>query len=231
MMKKKLVGFLGTGALVLVFGLLLGSAQAALNFGGLVGWYNPNFSELNDYLDSSAPPEWGIDLEFGGKMLHSIAVEYEITPNFKFRGEWNNFNAGTSDRGGRGMFGYRAEYKLNVNAYTFSGIYTASPPRPVFPYIGAGLGQFMTKFQWEETESYTGTPWLNSTGSETEGLMGFQVLSGVGFQTGTLLLWGEARYISAEVEIKNFQSHDRSVSGITIDLSGLFLNVGTVIRF
>lgn len=231
MMKKKLVGFLGTGALVLVFGLLLGSAQAALSFGGLVGWYNPNFSELNDYLDSSAPPEWGVDLEFEGRVMYGAAVEYEITPNFKFRGEWNSFNADTSDSGGGGMFGYSAEYKLNVNAYAFSGIYTVSPAKPISPYIGAGVGQFMTKFQWEEIEFYTGTPWLTSTGSETEGLIGFQVLSGVEFQTGTLLLWGEARYISAEVEMKNFQSHDGSVGGITIDLSGLFLNVGTIIRF
>ena len=231
MMKKKLVVSLGTGALVLVFGLLLSSAQAALSFGGLVGRYNPNFSELNDYLDSSAPPEWGIDLEFEGRVMNGAAVEYEITPNFRLRGEWNSFNAGTSDSNGGGMFGYRAEYKLNVNAYTFSGIYTMSPAKPISPYIGAGVGQFMTKFQWEEIEFYTGTPWLTSTGSETEGPIGFQVLSGVGFQTGTLLLWGEARYISAEVEMKNFQSHDGSVSGITIDLSGLFLNVGTVIRF
>ncbi len=231
MMKKKLVGFLGTGALVLVFGLLLGSAQAAFNFGGLVGWYNPNFSELNDYLDSSVSPHWGIDLEFEGRVMYGVAVEYEITPNFKLRGEWNSFNADTSDRGGRGHFGYSAEYKLNVNAYTLSGIYTMSPARPVFIYVGAGVGEIMTKFQWEEIELYTGSPWLASTGSETEGLMGFQVLSGVGFQTGALLLWGEARYVSAQVEMKNFQSHDGSVSGITIDLSGLFLNVGTIIRF
>lgn len=230
-MKKKMVGFLGAGALVLVFGLFSDSAQAELNFGGLVGWYNPNFSELNDYLDSSAPPEWGIDLEFEGGMMYGVAVEYEITPNFKLRGEWNSFNADTSDSDGGGNFGYSAEYKLNVNAYTLSGIYTMSPARPVFPYIGAGVGQIMTKFQWGEIELYAGTPWLTSTGSETEGPIGFQVLTGVGFNTGTLLLWGEARYIFAKVEMENFQSHDGSVSGITIDLSGLFLNVGTIIRF
>jgi len=51
-MKKKLVGFLGAGALVLVFSLFSGSTQAGLNFGGpvvslpeedvLLGVYDPN---------------------------------------------------------------------------------------------------------------------------------------------------------------------------------------------
>ncbi|MFQ5821776.1 MAG: hypothetical protein ACE5I5_17455 [Candidatus Heimdallarchaeota archaeon] len=231
MMKMKIASFLGVGTLVLAFSLLSGSAQAALNFGGLVGWYNPNFGKVNDYLDSSVPPEWGIDLEFEGGMMYGAAVEYEITPNFKLRGEWNGFNAETSDSDGGGMFGYSAEYKLNVNAYTLSGIYTVSPAKPVSPYIGAGVGQFMTKFQWEEIELYTGTPWLTSTGSETEGPIGFQVLTGVRFDTGTLFLYGEAQYISAKVEMENFQSYDGSVSGITIDLGGFFLNVGATIRF
>ena len=230
-MKKKMVGFLGAGALVLVFGLFSDSAQAELNFGGLVGWYNPNFSEVNDYLDSSAPPEWGIDLEFEGGMMYGVAVEYEITPNFKLRGEWNSFNADTSDSDGGGNFGYSAEYKLNVNAYTLSGIYTVSPAKPVSPYIGAGVGQFMTKFQWEEIELYTGTPWLTSTGSETEGPIGFQISMGIEFGTETLLLRGEARYISSQVEMKDFESYDGKVSGTTIDLGGLFLNVGATIRF
>ena len=61
--------------------------------------------------------------------MYGAAVEYEITPNSKLRGEWNSFNAETSDSDGVGWRAYEAEYKLNVNAYTLSGIYTMTLPK------------------------------------------------------------------------------------------------------
>ena len=59
-MKKKIVGLLGTGLLVCAFSLLSDPAQAALNFGGLVGWYSPNLGEAKDYLDI-VNPFWDAD--------------------------------------------------------------------------------------------------------------------------------------------------------------------------
>ena len=236
MMKKKTVSFLGAGALVLVFSLFSGSVEAALNFGGLVGWYSPNFGEVNDYLDHRNTI-WDTDWKFEGGMMYGAAVEYQITPNFKLRGEWNGFNGETSDSDGVGWMGYEAEYKLNVNAYTLSGIYTISPEKPVSPYIGASVGQFVTKFQWEEIRSIRGTPESTSAGSETEGPIGFQILMGIEHHTEKFLLRGETRYISAQVEIEDFESLgwvsllDGRVSGTTIDLGGLLLNVGAIIRF
>ena len=94
--------------------------------GGL-GWYSPNFGEVNDYLDDIYT-DW-TDLKFEEGMMYGAAVEYEITPNSKLRGEQNGFNAETSDSDGVGWMAYEAEYKLNVNAYTLSGIYTMTLPK------------------------------------------------------------------------------------------------------
>lgn len=206
------------------------SRKTALNLGVLVGWYSPNFGEVNDYLDD-VNDDWDTDLEFEGGMMYGAAVEYEFTPNFKLRGEWNAFKAETSDRVDYFSEWYEAEYKLNVSSYTLSGIYTISPEKPLSPYIGAGVGQFITRFQWSETASLEGSPLLASSGSETERPFGFQVLIGIEFGTGILLLRGEARYISAQVKMEDFESYDDLVSGTTIDLGGLFLNVGAIIRF
>ncbi len=101
--------------------------------------------------------------------------------------------------------------------------------------MGAGLGQFMTKFQWDETISIRGTPVWFTAGSEIEGPIGFQVLAGIRLGTGRVLLQGEAQYIFAKVRMEDFWSvreyDGRRVDRITIDLSGLFLNVGAIIRF
>ncbi len=206
------------------------SRQKALNLGGLVGWYSPNFGKVNDYLDG-LNTTWFTGLEFEGGMMYGAALEYEFTPNFRLRGEWNGFNAKTSDRVHSFRGRYEAEYKLNVSPYTLSGIYTVVPEEPLSGYIGAGVGQFTTKFQWSETASEEGSPLLSSFGSETEGPLGFQLLMGFEFGTGMFLLRGECRYVSAKVKMKEFESYDGSVSGTTIDLGGLFLNVGAIIRF
>jgi len=229
-MKKKIVGLLGAGLLVCAFSLLSGPAQAALNFGGLVGWYSPSLGEVKDYLDV-VNAFWDTDLKLEAGVMRGVAVEYELTPNFKLRGEWNGFSAETSDHDGYGWAGYKAEYKLNVNAYTLSGICTMSPEQSLPHYIGAGLGQFRTKIQWDETISIRGTPEWFTTGSQTEGPIGFHVFVGIRLGTGILLLRGEARYILAKVKMEDFEGLRGPVSGTTIDLGGLFLNVAVLAGF
>lgn len=96
MIKKKIIGFLGAVALVWAIGLFSDPALAALSFGGLVGWYSPNFGEVNSYL-AHRNTIWDTDWKFEEGIMYGAAVEYEITPNFKLRGEWNSFNAETSD--------------------------------------------------------------------------------------------------------------------------------------
>jgi hypothetical protein len=241
-MKRKLIGLLGAGALVLVLGLFSGSAQAELKFGGLVGWYSPNFGEINDYLDWEND-FWGTDLQFEGGMAYGAALEYGITPNFRLRGEWNGFKSETSETIEIDPGELNWEYKLNVNTYLLSVVYMGSPGQSVSPYMGVGVGQFMTKFQWEyplvylmpvvtpgQGEETAILPQSNGpstySGSETQGPIGFQVFVGIEAGTRAFSFRGEARYISAEAEMNEFPEGD-----ISIDLSGLFLNVAAVIGF
>jgi len=71
----------------------------------------------------------------------------------------------------------------------------------------------------------------------TDEQFGFQILMGIEHHTEKFLLRGEARYISAQVEIEDFESLewipelDVYVRGTTIDLDGLFLNIGATIKF
>lgn len=227
-MRKKAVEFVVAG--VLVLGLFSGSAGAALNFAGLVGWYSPNFGEINDYFDD-VNDFWDTDLGFEGGMAYGAGVEYEITPNFKLRGEWAGFTIDTSDSVSHPRPFYRGEFELTMNAYTLSGIYRMSPEELLSPYIGAGLGQFKTNLEWEESGVLPSYIWITFD-RETEESIGFQALMGIEFDTEKFLLRGEARYISAEVEIEDFSGmYDDVVSGTKVDLGGLFLNVGAIIRF
>jgi len=173
-----------------------------LNFEGLVGRYNPNFGELKDYL-IVANDFWEANLSFGEKIMYGLTAEYEITPNFKVRGEWNGFNTQISVKDGHGWTGYKAEYELNLNSYTVSGIHMVTSEKLVSWYIGAGLGQFRTNFQWDEVISIRGSPVWSSTGGETERSIGFQTLAGIKVGTGTVFLQGEARYIFAEVRTED----------------------------
>lgn len=204
-----------------------------LNFGGLVGLYSPNFGELKDYLDI-ANDFWEADLSFGEKTMYGLTVEYEITPNFKVRGEWNGFNTQISVKDGHGWTGYKAQYELSINSYTVSGIHMVTSEKPVSWYIGVGLGQFRTNFQWDEVISIRGSPVWSSIGEEAERPIGFQVLAGIRVGTGAIFLQGEARYLFAQVRMEDFQSvreyDGQRIEAIIIDLSGLVLTIGAVVR-
>lgn len=232
MIKKKIIALLGVGLLVCFFSLFSDSAQAALNLGGLVGWYHSSFGEVNDYLDD-VNEYWGTNLEFRGGLMYGITVDYEIIPNFKLRGRWSSFVTETSDNGQRTAdFRYEADYKLSVNVLTLSGVYAMPRKEAASPYVGVGVSQFATKFQWSEAGLLNGAPFLTSFGSETEGSVGFEVLAGIEYDTGRFLLRGEASYVSAEAEMEDFESARRGaalVTRTTIDLSGLFLSLGVVI--
>lgn len=202
-----------------------------LSFGGLIGRYSPNFGELKDYLNLSID-FWEADLNLEGGIVQGAIVEYAITRNFKFRGEWSAFNSQISVKDGHGWTGYKAEYELNVSSYTVSGIHTIAPEKALSCYIGAGLGRFMTKFQWDETISIRGSPVWQSRGEESESPIGFQALAGIRLGTGTVFLQAEV-HILPKVRMEDFQSvrhyDGKRIEGIAIDLSGIF-SVGAVIK-
>jgi len=202
-----------------------------LSFGGLIGRYTPSFGELKDYLNLSSD-FWEADLDFEGGEVRGLIVEYAITRNFKLRGEWSTLNTQISVKDGYGWTAYKAKYNLNVNASTVSGIHTITPEKALSYYIGAGLGQFMTKFQWDETISIRASPVWWSRGEETERPILFQILAGFRLGTGPVILQGEV-YILPKVRMEDFQSvrhyDGKRIEGITIDLSGMW-SVGAVVR-
>lgn len=202
-----------------------------LSFGGLIGQYTPSFGELKDYLNLSSD-FWEADLDFEGGEVRGLIVEYAITRNFKLRGEWSTLNTQISVKDGYGWTGYKAKYNLNVNASTVSGIHTITPEKALSYYIGAGLGQFMTKFQWDETISIRASPVWWSRGEETERPILFQILAGFRLGTGPVILQGEV-YILPKVRMEDFRSvreyDGQRIEGITIDLSGMW-SVGAVVR-
>ncbi len=202
-----------------------------LGFGGLIGQYTPNIGELKDYLNLSSA-FWGANLDFEGGEVRGLIVEYAISRNFKLRGEWSTFNTQINVKDGHGWTGYKAEYDLNVDAYTVSGIHTFTPEKALSYYIGAGLGQFMTKFQWDETISIRGSPVWWSGGEETERPILFQILAGFRLGTGAVIWQGEV-HILPKVRMEDFRSvreyDGQRIEGTTIDLSGMF-SVGAIIR-
>ena len=202
-----------------------------LSFGGLIGHYTPTFGELKDYLNLSST-FWKADLDFEGGGVRGLIMEYAITRNFKLRGQWSTFNTQINVKDGYGWTGYKAKYDLNVNAYTVSGIYTITPEKALSYYIGAGLGQFMTEFQWDETISIRASPVWWSRGEETEKPILFQILAGFRLGTGPVTLQGEV-YILPKVRMEDFRSvreyDGQRIEGITIDLSGMW-SVGLVVR-
>ncbi len=225
--------------IVLVLSLSLGTFAfqneqdgfSRLSFGGLIGQYTPNFGELKDYLNLSSD-FWNADLGLEGGAVQGLIVEYAITRNFKLRGQWSTFNTQINVKDGHGWTAYKAKYNLNVNAYTVSGIYTITPEKALSYYIGAGLGQFMTKFQWNETIWRRGSPAWWSRGEETERPILFQILAGFRLGTGAVILQGEV-YILPKVRMEDFRSvreyDGQRIEGITIDLSGMW-SAGVIIR-
>jgi|GEM_PF-4964628 len=201
-----------------------------LSFGGLIGRYG-NFGELRDYLVLSST-FWGADLGFEGEEMRGLIVEYAITRNFKLRGEWSTSNTQINVKDGHGWTAYKAEYNLNVNAYIVSGIYTFTPEKALSYYIGAGLGQFKTKFQWDETISIRASPRWWSRGEETERPILFQILTGFRLGTGPVILQVEVN-ILPKVRMGDFRSvreyDGQRIEGITIDLSGMW-SAGVIIR-
>ena len=201
-----------------------------LSFGGLIGRYR-NFGELKDYLVLSST-FWRADLGFEGEEMRGLIVEYAITRNFKLRGEWSTSNTQINVKDGKGWTGYKAEYDLNVNAYIVSGIYTFTPEKALSYYIGAGLGQFKTNFQWDEIISIRASPRWWSRGEEIERPILFQILTGFRLGTGPVTLQVEV-HILPKVRMEDFRSvreyDGQRIEGITIDLSGMW-SVGLVVR-
>jgi len=221
MMRKKIVGFLIAGVLVLGLGLSSTPARAELSLGLVGGYYSPNFGKVNDDFDDYLNDFYGSDFEFKAGMLYGLALGLDLPGRFRLRLEYDSFESKTSDEyWRRGLWGqsYNAiDYKLTVTPVIFSLLYGLSPA-----YIGAGVGWFSTKLSYDcEWEEYDPLGFFTASGSGSRSYStsptGLVLLGGFRFGDKPVFLNLEARYI---VGTKAKLGHWTEV-----DLSGLQLGL------
>lgn len=161
-------------AVIMAVGLSfsLGSVlDAKLRVGPLMGYYAPNFGEINsDFRQFN--DAYGSDLELGSGLCYGVAAEYELSPNFCFRAEVLNFNSETSASGMQEwyeVYYYYYEYwydlyifytdnarlkgKVQVTPIFLNAIYKFSPEQSFTPYLGVGAGTLLSncRFNWSGT--------------------------------------------------------------------------------
>lgn len=244
-MKKKIVGFLGAGALICAFSLFSGSAQGALNFGGLVGWYNPTYGEVNDDLES-VNERLGTNWELKDGLAWGLNLNYDFSPNWRIRGEYFSFRSKTSDSYS-GLVPYTDvdvdidyEVQANLGALILSGIYRFSPDKAFCPYAGLGIGLFSTELKtkargegsyYSYYQAWAGN--VNESQSDDASPVGFQLLAGAEYKAGkNLSIVGELRYISAKAEgLFKGEGYSTVSPGEDIDWSGLSLGLGITYAF
>jgi len=141
--------------------------NAKLIIAPLIGYYSPSFGEINSDL-RQFNDYYGTDLKLQGGIPYGISAEYEITPNFSFRGEVFNFNAKTSASGidqwtyvyydyyySYDLYMYytdntNLEGKAQITPIFLNAVYKISPGQSFSPYVGAGAGTLLSnfKFNW-----------------------------------------------------------------------------------
>ena len=244
-MKKKIVGFLVAGALICAFSPFSGSAQAALNFGGLVGWCNPTYGKVNDDLEP-LNERFGTSWKLESGLAYGLNLGYNLGPNWAIRGEYFSFSSKTSDSYSGLVGGHDVdidyEIKASLGALILSGIYTFSPDKAFCPYAGVGIGLFSTELKtkargdgsyYDHYEEWAGN--VNKSQSDSASPIGFQLLGGAEYKVGeNLSVIGEIRYISAKAE-ELFKGeppeYNPYSTGEDIDWSGLSLGLGITYAF
>ena len=230
-MRKKIIGFMVTGVLVLGLGFVSAPARAELSLGVVGGYYSPNFGKINDDLEE-INDIFGTDFELKAGMMYGLALGYDLPARFGLRLEYNSFESKTSDTfydfywdtWGFLWEEYEDdEWKLTVTPVILSLIYELSPA-----YIGAGVGSFPTKikFDWEWEEYWEGFLVDSDSGSESDSdsPTGFVLLAGFGFGGEPVFLNLEARYVvGTKAKLEDWDTE--------VDLSGLQLSLLAGFKF
>ncbi len=228
-MRKKIIGFMIAGALVLVFGLASTPARAELSLGAVGGYYSPNFGKINDEYLNLINAVFGADLELKAGTMYGLALGYDLPARFGLRLEYGSFESKTSDTIFEEEDPWRylteLEFKLTVTPMIFSLIYGFSPA-----YIGAGVGSFPTEVKFTGTlERYYEGSFDSSESiseSDSDSPTGLVLLAGFGFGGEPIFLNLEARYIvgtKAKLEDPDFDTE--------VDLSGLQLGLLAGFKF
>ena len=148
--------------------------------------------------------------ELGSGLAYGLNLNYDLSPNWRIRGEYFAFSSKTSDSYSGVIRGYDVdidyEIKASLGALILSGIYRFFPDKAFSPYAGVGIGSFSTELQTEATGE--GSYWhhyrdwegnVNTSQSDKAASIGFQFLGGVEYKIGkNLSILGELRYINAK---------------------------------
>jgi len=203
-MRKKIIGFVVAGVLVLGLGFVSTPASAELSLGLVGGYYSPNFGEINDDLDE-VNDFFGTDLELKAGMMYGLALGYDFPPHFGLRLEYNSFESKTSDTV---LPGVDLDFKLTVTPVILSLLYGFSPF-----YVGAGVGSFSTELRWGYLVDSTAI-----TMPDSDSPTGLVLLAGYGFGGEPIFLNVEARYVvGTKAKLED--------AGTEVDLSGLQLSL------
>ena len=202
-MRKKIVGFMVTGALVLALGLVSTPATAELSLGLVGGYYSPNFGKINDDLEK-INTALGTDLEFKAAMTYGLVLGYDLGPRFGLRLEYGSFESKTSDTVPDTTPEELVDFKMTVTPLLLSATYGFSPF-----YVGAGVGSFATKVDFDIHVGPFVMP-LSDSDSPT----GFVLLAGYRLANKPIFLNVEARYVvGTKAKLED--------AGTEVDLSGV----------
>jgi len=257
-MRKKIVGFMIAGVLVLVLGFISTPARAEMNLGLGGYYYAPGFGEINDTL-GDVNDYYGTDLEFKGGGMYGLWVGWDITPRFGLRAEYDSFRSETSGTGDHlDIYYWFSDYwrdyylwyyetletkiTLTITPIIFSGIYRFPPF-----FVGGGMCLIPTKAEASGilTEDYYydyydywygewyGPYWLEGysydlTESDSDSPIGPVVLGGVE------LVGGENKGAFLNVEVRYISAEaNLSVDGVDtkVDLSGFQAGVSGGFEF
>ena len=205
---KKIWGFIVAGTLVLALGFSSTPARGELSLGLVGGYYSPNFGQVNDDLDD-LNDLLGTDLELKGGMMYGLALGYDLPARFGLRLEYNSFESKTSDV----LYAdpttqVDLEFKLTVTPLLLALTYGFSPF-----YVGAGVGSFSTKYQYDLLVDT-----LDISESDSDTPTGLILLAGFGFGDEPIFLNLEARYVvGTKAKLEDADTE--------VDLSGLQVSV------
>jgi len=219
-MRKKIVGFIIAGVLVLALGFVSTPARAELSVGLVGGYYSPNFGKINDDLEDTSD-WWDTDFELKAGMMYGLALGYDLPARFGLRLEYNSFESKTggtwSETWDLWEVREALDFKLTVTPVILSLLYGFSPF-----YIGAGVGSFSTKlkvtFEWEDYYDGILEDSESDCDSDSDSPTGLVLLAGYGFGGKPVFLNLEARYVvGTKAKLEDFETE--------VDLSGLQLSL------